>query len=138
MGLSAPQAMPPAPMPPGAAQPSASPLAPAPGVAPGQSGAGQGRGYNGPLKYHGITTQVRNGVTEWEGKKFFVSADGKVVWDEQNRVLGSIDQEGNFIPTSPEHQKMLIDAGIAQPGGGAGGEGQPGLAPGAAPRGGLR
>ncbi len=58
-------------------------------------------------------------MTEWEGKKFFVSADGKVVWDEQNRVLGSVDQDGNFIPTTPEHQKMLIDAGIAQPGGGA-------------------
>ena len=84
----------------------------APAVAPQE--ASQGTPYNGPMSYHGITQQVVNGVTEYEGKKFFVSSDGQVVWDESNRVLGSLDAQGNFIPATPELMQALQAQGLLE------------------------
>ena len=70
--------------------------------------------YNGPLTYHGITRQVVDGVVEYEGKKFFVSADGQLVWDEQRRVLGSLDAQGNLGPLSDAAKAVLRKSGAPE------------------------
>jgi hypothetical protein len=68
--------------------------------------------YNGPVSYHGITKQAVDGVVDYNGKKFFVSADGQLVWDEQRHVLGSLDAQGNLGPLSPEAQQILRKSGL--------------------------
>jgi hypothetical protein len=68
--------------------------------------------YNGPVSYHGITKQAVDGVVDYNGKKFFVSADGQLVWDEQRHVLGSLDAQGNLGPLSAIAQQILRKSGL--------------------------
>jgi len=79
-----------------------------------QGGSAGKKPYNGELTYHGITRPVVNGVAEYEGKKFFVSGDGSVVWDEQGQIRGSVDRGGNLVPVSPETLQKLEQSGALQ------------------------
>ena len=92
------------------AQPQGQPASP-------QQGAQPSKPFNGPVNVGGTTIHVKGGVAigvkgEMTGKKFFVSADGKVVWDEQGKVLGDIDAQHNFVPATPQMLQQLAAAGV--------------------------
>lgn len=71
------------------------------------------KGYNGTVDVEGKPVQVRNGVAEAEGDKFFVTDDGLIVFNQQMQPLGYIEN-GVFKFTDENHRKLLKSAGYIQ------------------------
>lgn len=75
-----------------------------------------GQTYNGTVDVMGTPVEVKDGVAEVQGHKFYVSNDGQMVADEQGRLVGFV-QDGKFQKNTNEHLKMLLDKGLIQEGG---------------------
>lgn len=71
------------------------------------------QGWNGVVNVQGQPVEVRNGVGVFQGKKYFVSNDGKIVADEQRNFIGMI-QNGNFVKATPQMAKQLKEQGILE------------------------
>ena len=88
-------------------------LTKAAGNTPQPTQQAQGKPYNGAITFQGHTIQVQNGVASANGKQINVSADGQVVWDPATgTVLGSLDPQGNFTPTTAQHLQQLQKSGV--------------------------
>ena len=72
--------------------------------------------YNGTVDALGTQVEVKDGVAEVQGHKFYVSNDGQMVADEQGRLVGFIEN-GVFKKNTNEHLKMLLEKGLIQEGG---------------------
>jgi hypothetical protein len=88
-------------------QPQAAPMQ---GMMGGQP---QGGGYNGVVVVDGKQVQVVEGVAEVGGQKFLVSDDGSMVVDQDQRIVGYIE-EGQFKPMDAERASMLKEKGITE------------------------
>jgi len=79
-----------------------------------------GNEFNGDITIDGKKVKVTDGIVEGgsdePGKKVFVSADGKVVWDNQGKILGSINAQGTFVVVTKEQIDELTKAGVLKPG----------------------
>lgn len=114
-----PQVQPPAqPQMPGAAMPPANQLSAAaqPTMAqqvqsPPQAQAGGA--YNGTVDVKGQSVQVKDGIAEMGGKRYFVAIDGSVVMNEQRQVVGKV-VNGKFEPTDEAHIAELRKKGIVE------------------------
>jgi len=67
--------------------------------------------YNGTIRFKGDKAEIKDGVGIEDGKKIFVSPDGKIVWNEQLHPLGSVDKSGEIIPIDKDHMFSLIKSG---------------------------
>jgi hypothetical protein len=87
------------------------PAAPTPqGMMGGQQ---QGGGYNGVVSVDGKQVQVVEGVADVGGQKFLVSDDGSMVVDQNQRIVGYVE-EGQFRPMDAEHAAMLKEKGVTE------------------------
>ena len=71
--------------------------------------------FSGTVDVDGTMVEIENGEGEFEGKKYFVSKDGKFVIDEQHNIVGKI-VDGKFAPIEKSDVQELIASGmIADP-----------------------
>jgi hypothetical protein len=81
------------------------------GGAPQDPGA-EGR-FNGVVQTDEGNVQVQNGVAQIGGDVYFVSDDGTLVVDK-NQKLVAVIQNGKAMPVTPEIADQLKQSGIAQ------------------------
>ncbi len=86
------------------------PAAPAQGMMGGQPQSG---GYNGGVVVDGKQVQVTEGVAEVGGQRFLVSDDGSMVVDQNQRIVGYI-QDGQIRPMDAEHAEKLKQMGLTE------------------------
>jgi hypothetical protein len=78
--------------------------------APEQGGGG---GYNGVVSVNGKPVQVTQGVANMDGKNYLVSDDGSMVVDQDQRIVGYIEN-AQFKPMDAEHAAQLEQAGVTE------------------------
>ena len=71
--------------------------------------------YNGDVKVRGNTVHVVNGVTQYKGMTFYLSANGGMVIDDKFRLHGFIEN-GEFKETTQEHLAKLKALGLIEGG----------------------
>lgn len=69
--------------------------------------------YNGTVNVNGNPVQVKDGIAEMGGKRYFVAIDGSVVMNEQRQVVGKV-VNGKFEPTDEAHISELRKKGIVE------------------------
>jgi len=74
---------------------------------------GQDPGYNGVVDVNGQQVEVRNGAAMFEGKPYFIVADGSVVVGEQHNLVGQV-KNGKFMPPDEAQLAMLKQKGAIQ------------------------
>lgn len=84
---------------------------------PQQGGGGaQGSPFNGEIDVGGRMVNVTNGVVDGSvpGKTVYVSADGGVVFNDKQQILGSLDE--NNVLQKPDQALIdkLITAGLTE------------------------
>ena len=75
--------------------------------------AGGNKGWSGVVEAFGRQVEVRNGVADFDGEKFFVSDDGVMVIDEQDMIVGKIEN-GQFIEADEEYLADLRAKGMIE------------------------
>lgn len=71
------------------------------------------KGYEGVVTVDGKPVEVRNGVAEVDGAKFYVTADGALVIDEKSLPIGYVEN-GEFHVTDAHHRQILKQFGYLQ------------------------
>lgn len=69
--------------------------------------------YNGNVNFKGQSIPVINGDAELNGEKFTVSADGRIVANQNRQFVGSI-VKGQFVQSTPEIIDQLRKMGKVQ------------------------
>jgi len=69
--------------------------------------------YNGDVKVRGTTVHVVNGVAQYNGKTFYLSANGGMVIDDKFRLYGFVEN-GEFKETTQEHLAKLKAQGLIE------------------------
>jgi hypothetical protein len=72
--------------------------------------------FNGDIRVGDKTVHVTDGVVDGSTQehKVFVSADGQVVFNEKNQVLGSLDENNVLQKPTPEFIGKLKSLGLTQ------------------------
>lgn len=73
----------------------------------------QDPGYNGVVDVNGQQVEVRNGAAMFEGKPYFIIADGSVIVGEQHNLVGQV-KNGKFMPPDEAQLAMLKQKGAIQ------------------------
>tara|TARA_R110000744_G_scaffold345136_1_gene450565 strand:- start:826 stop:1191 length:366 start_codon:yes stop_codon:yes gene_type:complete len=76
---------------------------------------GGNAGYNGVIEAFGRQIEVINGVAVWDQEKYFVSDDGMMVIDEQDMIVGRIEN-GQFIEADDAYIEELRAQGMVEEG----------------------
>lgn len=83
-------------------------------AAPEATQAGGNEGYNGVVEAFGNQIEVRNGIADFQGEKFFVSSDGNnMVIDEQDMIIGRIENN-QFIEADEAYYDQLRAQGMLE------------------------
>jgi len=77
--------------------------------------AKQGQGYNGVVEAFGQQVEVVDGMAEFNGEQFFVSVDGSWVVNQEQQVIGYIDN-GKFVEADDAYLEELRAKGMLEEG----------------------
>jgi hypothetical protein len=85
-------------------------------IDPSQDNSRAGQGYNGVVEAFGQQVQVVDGMAEFNGEMFYVNQDGSWVVNQDQMVIGYIDN-GKFVEADEAYIDMLRSKGMIEEGG---------------------
>lgn len=71
------------------------------------------QGYNGTVDVMGKPVKVTNGVAEFDGQQYFVSANGLLIVNNKRQVVGYIE-DGEFKPHDAKQLQWLKEQGLIE------------------------
>ena len=81
----------------------------------GMMSSGRGK-FNGDISVGDKIVHVTDGIVDGstQERKVFVSADGQVVFNEKNQVLGTLDENNVLQKPTPDFIEKLKSLGLTQ------------------------